>query len=260
MNTVFIGSLDKTGTIKLEIRLTGILNTYICADGEDIGPWGTVVYPNVNAHNHQHLFSLRIHPRIDGDNNSAATSDAKPSPFPTGSTQNMYGNAFYCEKTTFKTVKESITNFESATARTWDMYNPSSIHKYSGKPATYKLWSTFCSPLLAQEGSLVKAPWAASHTQVVPYVDDKLGYGRLYPSGDHVPQWSGDGLRGMREWISDGTDKVDNTDILLFHTLVLLISCSRRFPSYANGNFRFTIKTKKYSHRKPSFGCETIIY
>lgn len=212
--------LRQDGTIKLEIRLTGILNTYICADGEDIGPWGTVVYPNVNAHNHQHLFSLRIHPRIDGDNNSAATSDAKPSPFPTGSTQNMYGNAFYCEKTTFKTVKESITNFESATARTWDMYNPSSIHKYSGKPATYKLWSTFCSPLLAQEGSLVKkrAPWAASHTQVVPYVDDKLGYGRLYPSGDHVPQWSGDGLRGMREWIGDGTDKVDNTDILLFHT------------------------------------------
>ena len=148
--------LRQDGTIKLEIRLTGILNTYICADGEDIGPWGTVVYPNVNAHNHQHLFSLRIHPRIDGDNNSAATSDAKPSPFPTGSTQNMYGNAFYCEKTTFKTVKESITNFESATARTWDMYNPSSIHKYSGKPATYKLWSTFCSPLLAQEGSLVK--------------------------------------------------------------------------------------------------------
>lgn len=212
--------LRQDGTIKLEIRLTGILNTYICADGEDIGPWGTVVYPNVNAHNHQHLFSLRIHPRIDGDNNSAATSDAKPSPFPTGSTQNMYGNAFYCEKTTFKTVKESITNFESATARTWDMYNPSSIHKYSGKPATYKLWSTFCSPLLAQEDSLVKkrAPWAASHTQVVPYVDDKLGYGRLYPSGDHVPQWSGDGLRGMREWIGDGTDKVDNTDILLFHT------------------------------------------
>ena len=36
--------LRQDGTIKLEIRLTGILNTYICADGEDIGPWGTVVY------------------------------------------------------------------------------------------------------------------------------------------------------------------------------------------------------------------------
>ncbi|RCK55453.1 Peroxisomal primary amine oxidase [Candida viswanathii] len=212
--------LRQDGTIKLEVRLTGILNTYVCADDEDIGPWGTVVYPNVNAHNHQHLFSLRIHPRIDGDNNSAATSDAKASPFPTGSSQNMYGNAFYCEKNTFKTVKDSITNFESATARTWDMFNPSSVHKYSGKPATYKLVSTFCSPLLAQEGSLVRkrAPWAASHTQVIPYVDENFGYGRLYPSGDHVAQWSGDGLRGMRKWIGDGSDKVENTDIVFFHT------------------------------------------
>ena len=100
--------LRQDGTIKLEIRLTGILNTYICADGEDIGPWGTVVYPNVNAHNHQHLFSLRIHPRIDGDNNSAATSDAKPSPFPTGSTQNMYGNAFTVKRLPSKQSKSLL--------------------------------------------------------------------------------------------------------------------------------------------------------
>ena len=55
-----------------------------------------------------------------------------------------------------KQSKSLLPILKDATARTWDMYNPSSIHKYSGKPATYKLWSTFCSPLLAQEGSLVK--------------------------------------------------------------------------------------------------------
>ncbi|KAI5951774.1 AMO1 [Candida jiufengensis] len=208
------------GTIKLEVRLTGILNTYICGDNEDIGPWGTKVYPNVNAHNHQHLFSLRLHPRIDGDNNSAGTSDARPSPFPTGSNENMYGNAFYCDKQTFKTVKDGVTNLDGATARTWDIFNPNSIHPYSGKPATYKLVSTFCSPLLAQEGSLVRkrAPWAANHTQVIPYKDDQYGYGLLYPSGDHVAQWSGDGKRGMREWIGDGKASIDNTDIVFFHT------------------------------------------
>ena len=71
----------------------------------------------------------------------------------------------------------------------------------------------------------------------MPYVDDKLGYGRLYPSGDHVPQWSGDGLRGMREWIGDGTDKVDNTDILLFHTLVLLISLLQKISQLCQRKF-----------------------
>ncbi|KAG7888452.1 hypothetical protein KL936_003664 [Ogataea polymorpha] len=203
------------GAIRLDIRLTGILNTYILGDDEEAGPWGTRVYPNVNAHNHQHLFSLRIDPRIDGDGNSAAACDAKSSPYPLGSPENMYGNAFYSEKTTFKTVKDSLTNYESATGRSWDIFNPNKVNPYSGKPPSYKLVSTQCPPLLAKEGSLVakRAPWASHSVNVVPYKDN-----RLYPSGDHVPQWSGDGARGMREWIGDGSENIDNTDILFFHT------------------------------------------
>lgn len=206
------------GTIKLEIRLTGILNTYICSEGEDVGPWGTQVYPQVNAHNHQHMFSLRIHPRVDGDNNSAASADGMPGPGVTGSSQNMYGNSFFSKRTTYKTVADSLTH--ATTTRTWDMYNPSKINPYSGKPSSYKLVSTFCPPLMAKEGSLVRkrAPWAAYTTEVVPYQDEGLGYGRIYPSGEHVAQWSGDGPRGMREWIGDGLDAIENTDILLFHT------------------------------------------
>ncbi|OBA20044.1 hypothetical protein METBIDRAFT_33028 [Metschnikowia bicuspidata var. bicuspidata NRRL YB-4993] len=210
--------LRQDGTIKLEIRLTGILNTFVCSEGEDVGPWGTQVYPQVNAHNHQHLFSLRLDPRIDGDNNSVATSDASPGAGATGSPQNMYGNAFYAHKNTFKTVGDSLT--DATTTRTWDIFNPSKLNKFSGKPSSYKLVSTWASPLLAKEGSLVRkrAPWAAWTTEVVPYKDEGLGYGRLYPSGDHVAQWSGDGARGMREWIGDGSDNVENTDVLVFHT------------------------------------------
>lgn len=206
------------GTIKLEVRLTGILNTYVCAEDEDVGPWGTQVYPQVNAHNHQHLFSLRLHPRVDGDNNSAATADGMPGPGPTGSSQNMYGNSFFSKKTTFKTVADSLT--DATTTRTWDLFNPSKLNPYSGKPSSYKLVSTFVPPLMAKEGSLVRkrAPWAAHATEVIPYKDEGLGYGRLYPSGDHVAQWSGDGARGMREWIGDGSDEIENTDIVMFHT------------------------------------------
>ncbi|ODV83161.1 hypothetical protein CANARDRAFT_226437 [[Candida] arabinofermentans NRRL YB-2248] len=203
------------GSMKLDIKLTGILNTYVLGDDEDAGPWGTRVYPNVNAHNHQHMFSLRIHPRIDGDGNSAAMSDAKPSPFPLGSPENMYGNGFYAEKTTFKTVNESKTNYESSTGRSWDMFNPNKKNAYSGKPPSYKLVSSQTPPLLAKEGSIVskRAPWASNTVTVIPYEE-----GRLYPSGDHVPQWSGDGVRGMREWTADGDANIDNTDILFFHT------------------------------------------
>jgi primary-amine oxidase len=36
------------------------LNTYALAPGEEAAPWGTEVYPGVNAHNHQHMFCLRV--------------------------------------------------------------------------------------------------------------------------------------------------------------------------------------------------------
>lgn len=246
--------LRQDGTIKLEVRLTGILNTYILGDDEETGPWGTRVYPNVNAHNHQHLFSLRLHPRIDGDGNSAAVADAKPSPHPTGSPENFYGNGFYSEKTVFKTVKDSLTNYESSTGRTWDMFNPKSINPYSNKPSSFKLVSTFCPPVLAQEGSLVRkrAPWASTTTQVVPYEDDDYGYGRLYPSGDHVCQWSGDGNVGMRKWIGQGTDKVENTDILFFHTFgITHFPAPEDFPIMPTEIFELMLRPRHFFTENP---------
>ncbi|KAG7666185.1 AMO1 [[Candida] subhashii] len=259
--------LRQDGSIKLEIRLTGILNTYICGDDEDTGAWGTQVYPNVNAHNHQHLFSLRMHPRIDGDNNSAATSDAKTSPYPTGSAQNKYGNGFYCEKTTYKTVKDSITDFDSRTGRTWDMFNPSSVHPYSGKPATYKLWSTFCPPVLAQEGSLVRkrAPWSVNTTQVLPYTDDDYGYGRLYPSGDFPTQWSGDEPQGMRKWLNEEMDApIENTDIVFFHTFgITHFPAPEDFPVMPTEIFELQLRPRNLFREnpvldvKPSFASTT---
>lgn len=240
------------GTIKLEVRLTGILNTYVCAEDEDVGPWGTVVYPQVNAHNHQHLFSLRLHPRIDGDNNSAATADGMPGPGATGSTQNMYGNSFMSKKTTFKTVADSLTY--ATTTRSWDMFNPSKINAYSGKPSSYKLVSTFVPPLMAKEGSLVRkrAPWAAHAVEVVPYKDDNLGYGRLYPSGDHVAQWSGDGARGMREWIGDGSDAVENTDIVLFHTFgITHFPAPEDFPVMPTEIFDLMLRPRHFFTENP---------
>ena len=58
------------GVIQLDIKLTGILNTYAIDPDEEAAPWGTEVYPGVNAHNHEHLFCLRLDPNIDGEGNT----------------------------------------------------------------------------------------------------------------------------------------------------------------------------------------------
>lgn len=49
---------------------------------------------------------------------------------------------------------------------------------------------------------------------------------QLWPAGRHVPQTSGDNEVGLLEWIGDGTENVDNEDIVLWHTFGVV-----HFPS-----------------------------
>lgn len=125
------------GTVQLEIKLTGILNTYAMNEREDTKGWGTQVYPGVNAHNHQRLFCLRLDPNIDGQNNIVFQVDATQGEGAVGSDENFHGNAFYAKKTKYSTVKESLSDYNGATSRTWDIANTSKIHPYSGKPASF---------------------------------------------------------------------------------------------------------------------------
>lgn len=60
----------KDSTFQLNVKLTGILNTYAMNPSGDTKSWGTEVYSGINAHNHQHLFCHGIDPNINGPNNT----------------------------------------------------------------------------------------------------------------------------------------------------------------------------------------------
>ncbi|KAJ9148580.1 Amine oxidase [Pleurostoma richardsiae] len=216
------------GTIQPEVRLTGILNTYATGPNEDTEGWGTEVYPGVNAHNHQHLFCLRIDPNIDGPNNTVFMADVKASDEPVGSSKNPYGNAFRPKRTRLATTGESMTDYNHATGRTWDICNENKINPHSRKPVSYKLVSRETPSLLPKEGSLVwKRAGFARHTiHVTKYADDQL-----WPAGRHVPQTSGEPSRGLPEWIGDGKESIVDTDIVLWHTFgVTHIPAPEDFP------------------------------
>ncbi|KAI1321240.1 peroxisomal copper amine oxidase [Xylariaceae sp. FL0255] len=216
------------GTIQPEIKLTGILNTYSMDIDEDTHGWGTQVYPGVNAHNHQHLFCLRIDANVDGPNNTVFMADAVASDAPVGSPENYYGNAFYAKRTKFSTTGESATDYNGATSRTWDIANTSKLHPYSKKPSSYKLVSREVAGLLPKEGSLVwkRAGFARHAVHVTKYSDDQL-----WPAGRHVPQTSGEPSLGLPEWMSDGSESIEDTDIVLWHTFgVTHIPAPEDFP------------------------------
>lgn len=143
------------GAVQLEIKLTGILNTYAMNPGEDTNGWGTEVYPGVNAHNHQHLFCLRIDPNIDGPNNTVFQVDAAQGPGEVGSEENYYGNAFYAKKTKFTNPVEAMSDYNGNTSRTWEMCNENKLNPYSKKPVSYKLVSREVPALLPKKDSLV---------------------------------------------------------------------------------------------------------
>ncbi|KAI1416385.1 copper amine oxidase [Hypoxylon sp. FL1857] len=237
------------GTIQPEIKLTGILNTYTMDPDEDTKGWGTQVYPGVNAHNHQHLFCLRIDANVDGPNNTVFMADAVPSDAPVGSPENYYGNAFYAKRTKLDTTGKAATDYDGATSRTWDICNTSKLHPYSKKPASYKLVSREVPRLLPKEGSLVwkRAGFARHAVHVTKYKDDQL-----WPAGRHVPQTSGEPSLGLPEWIGDGSESIEDTNVVLWHTFgVTHIPAPEDFPVMPREPITLLLRPRNFFANNP---------
>jgi primary-amine oxidase len=203
------------GSIQPELKLTGILNTYVLAPDEKAAPWGTEVAPHITAHNHQHIFNLRLNPMIDGIENTVIQNDSMAAEAPVGSDENYYGNAFYCKKTPLTTTDIAQTDYSHETARTWDIVSAKRRHPYSKAPTGYKIVNLQMAKILAKEGSLVwkRAGFARKHLYVTPYEE-----GRLYPAGKFVPQTYGAqnaANENILDW-SKGNQNVSERDIIVW--------------------------------------------
>jgi primary-amine oxidase len=238
------------GTVQLEIKLTGILNTYALNEDEDTMGWGTRVHPGVNAHNHQHLFCMRLDPAIDGHENTVFQTDAMQGAGEVGSPENPYGNAFYAQKTKFNTVKESLSDYNGATSRTWDIANENKLNKNSGKPVSYKLVSREVPGLLPKPGSLVwkRAGFARHAVHVTRYSDDQI-----LPAGRHVPQTSGEPSQGLPQWVEqDPNASIANTDVVLWHTFGLThFPAPEDFPIMPAEPMSLLLRPRHFFERNP---------
>ncbi|KAJ7072837.1 copper amine oxidase [Mycena amicta] len=206
------------GTIELEIRLTGVLQVYIAADGEQ-PPTGTIVAPNVNAQYHQHIFCIRVDPMVDGLKNSLVETDITPSPFPTGSKENFAGNAFIAKDTILKT--ESAREFPPAgTERRWRIVNQARQHYSTGKDVGYALnVKTAGVQLMTAPDGWVgrRATFAKKPVWVCRDVEGAKG-GRVWPAGKYVPQTKQVPEDSISEWVK-GEKDIENEDLLVYLTI-----------------------------------------
>ena len=199
---------NQAGELDYEVRATGILSTMPIENAGGLKvPWATNVGPGVSAPNHQHIFSLRIDPAIDGNNNSVQVEESHPVPM--NEATNPNGN-FY--KVTNETIERAgWLDAAPDLNRTVKIINPHRKNPISGKPVAYKFAPLATQKLLADPHSIQakRAQFAQHHVWVTKYRD-----GELYAGGRYTLQ-SQQEVDGVSDAVRRG-DWVADTDVVVW--------------------------------------------
>ncbi|THU79486.1 hypothetical protein K435DRAFT_823888 [Dendrothele bispora CBS 962.96] len=234
------------GSIEIESRLTGILQVYAKADDEP-NPFGTTVAPGVNAQNHQHVFSFRLDPMIDGLSNTLVESDVLPlhavnPSHVTTSVGNYAGNAFVSLDKSVSVPSPRPYDWEKE--RRWRIVNPARKHYASGKAVGYGVGikGGITGVMARTDGwalrraGFVSAPlWVVKEIEGDIEVKDKKsvkgeGSLRMWPAGKYVPQTREPPADSLEKWVSQEVEEAkvkkeelldteNGEDILVFVTI-----------------------------------------
>ena len=195
---------NQAGEVDYEVRATGILSTQPVDDGVEI-PFGTVVHPGVLAVHHQHIFSLRVDPMIEGYKNRVVYDEAHPMP---RSDFNPHGTGYYVEETVIE--KSGGYDIDLDKNRVFKIQNVAVRNPINDKPVAYKIQAPGFQKILSDKDSFnyKRAEFADHDIYVVKYKDDEL-----YAGGRYTNQSRGG--TGVRAW-ADRKDNVKDEDIVVF--------------------------------------------
>lgn len=207
---IFAWHLDQAANIELEIRATGIVSTNYIDPGKT-SKWGTIVAPSVLAGYHQHIFSVRMDPALDGQNNSVAVHEAKLDVL---DKKNEFGTGFH--KTTEYVETSSAFDCDQPKGRYVGIYNENKINPVSKKPIGYKLNAYPSALLLAPQGTIARnrAQFATHHFWVTKYRDGEVFGGGIWPN--QACRETG----GVQDMV-DRREPVRNEDVVLWHSFGL---------------------------------------
>jgi primary-amine oxidase len=167
-----------------------------------------LVAPQLNAMVHQHFFNMRLDLEIDGPSNAVEevwTESLPPGP------ENPHGNAFRALRRRLTTESEGRRRLDPASARWWEIVNPSVRHRL-GEPVAYRLVPGENTVPFAQPDAAVRrrAGFINEHLWVTPYHP-----GERFAAGDYPNQHPGGA--GLPEWTSRDRPIADR-DIVVWYT------------------------------------------
>ncbi|HRK20110.1 MAG TPA: primary-amine oxidase [Hyphomicrobiaceae bacterium] len=203
----FYWYLYQDGTIQLEAKLTGIIQTAAVAPGKPY-PWGGMVAEGLGGPTHQHFFNARLHMMVDGETNTVTEHEFVPRPW---GKDNPYGNVFDVTSRPLVTERDAAREADGRTGRYWKIVNPTKKNSV-GNPPGYKLIVTPSPLMLAQEGSHIRnrAGFATKHVWVTAYDPAER-----YASGEFPNQHAGGD--GLPRYISKNRS-IESTDIVVWHS------------------------------------------
>lgn len=213
---IFAFHFGQDASIHYEVRATGILSTAPINIGDKV-PYGTVVAPGVLAPYHQHLFSLRIDPAIDGHSNTLQVEESEPMPVDDPAVHNPF-KVGYVTKTR-NIEHETGLDLDFTKNRTFKIVNEKKINSITGTPVGFKIYPSYSQLLLASPDSYhaKRSEFGQHAIWVTRYHEDEM-----FPSGQHTMQsLGGEGIASCIKKRRDNPDcqtSVRNEDIVIWHT------------------------------------------
>ncbi|CEI61777.1 Copper amine oxidase 1 [Fusarium venenatum] len=200
---------NQAGEVTYEVRATGILSTQpIDHELDKVGvPFGTVVHPGVLAGVHQHIFSLRVDPMIDGHTNQLTYTEAHK--IPRHPEKNPHGCGYeVIENTVDKTAGLDI---DYDLSRVFKITNPNSLNPVNGKPVGYKIQAPPFQKIMGDEDSFVhkRAEFGDHNIYVTTHRDRELYAGGWYTNQSR-------GGTGVRTWAERNETLTPESDIVLW--------------------------------------------
>jgi primary-amine oxidase len=196
------------GTIQLEVKLTGIMQTMAVAPGETASEYAPLIAPQLAAPVHQHLFNVRLDMEVDGAVNTVEEVDTVC--VDRGPT-NPLDNAFRAVAVPLRREREATRDVDSARSRHWRIMNPD-VRNRLGAPVSYRLLPGATPTMYAHAESSVgrRAGFARHNLWVTPFdPTERRAAGEFpnqSPGGDGLPAWTA------------ADRSIEATDIVVWYT------------------------------------------
>jgi primary-amine oxidase len=238
----FYWYLYQDGTIQLEVKLTGIMNTTGLKPGEQ-ARYGVEVAPRLNAPFHQHYFNARLDFAVDSEENTVYEVNTRSAP---AGPDNPFKSGYFAEATPLLKEAEAQRNTNPASARFWRIVN--SRHKNAmGQPVAYRLCPAETTlPFALPGASVLKRAAFLTHNLWVTPFDPK----ERFPAGEYPNQ--NPGGDGLPSWTKFNRDLADR-DLVVWYTFGQThVPRLEDWPVMPVASVGFTLRPDGFFDRNPA--------